>query len=91
MKKKTTPRFHGFQTPPIFRWFNTPSHRRPTLTWIRYGNGKGLVPSRMAGAIQQHNEFCDKRDAFIAQYLPPISIILLVAIIILAIVFLAVR
>jgi hypothetical protein len=70
MKKKTAFRFHGFQTPPIFQWFNTPSHRRRTLTWIRNGNGKGLVPSHMAKAVQEHNDFCDKRDAFIAATLP---------------------
>jgi hypothetical protein len=90
MKKKTTLRFHGFQPSPIWQWSNASSHQRPSLTWIRYGNGKGLVPNHMAKAIQQHNEFCDKRDAFIARclealgILPPIALIALV-------IFLAVR
>lgn len=88
--KKKTPRFHDFQTPPIFRWFNTPSHQRPALTWIRYGNGKGLVPNHMAQVIQQHNEFCDKRDAFIARCLGSLGILLPVALVVLVI-FLAVR
>jgi hypothetical protein len=90
MKKKTTPRFHGFQTPPIFRWFIAPAHQRPALTWIRYGKGKGLAPTHMAKAIQQHNEFCDKRDACIARCLETLGILLPITLVALVI-FLAVR
>lgn len=76
------------KTPPIWTWFNTPAHQRHPLTWIRYGNGRGLVPSHMAKVIQEHNDFCDKRDAFIAQCLEFIGILLPITLIVLILVLL---
>ena len=74
------------QTPPIQQWFNKPPNQRPPLTWVRYGNGQGLVPFHMAKAIQEHNAFCDKKAAFAARCLEAIGFILPVALTILALV-----
>lgn len=74
------------KTPPIWAWFNTPAYQRHPLTWIRYRNGRGLVPSHMAKVVQEHNDFCDKRDTFFAQCLAFIGIILPVALVVLILV-----